>query len=305
MKVLLAVDGSEYSAVAAQMLSLLPWKPEDNIVIFMALPSHGPLLGILPQPLMSAPSVLERLARSEEEAAHDILESIRKSLEGCGAKLESIHTRGAPAEEIINAADRFGADLVVVGSKGMGGIQHFVLGSVSQRVLSHSRPSVLVVKPPAQPVRQVVVGYDGSAPARAALDFLAQFPLHPDAEVCIVHVVEPYHYHFGGAPLGYRHELREAMEEIWAAQRQEGEKVAKAIEAEYKGRFPHVTSQMRFGHPSQELLDAIRERNANLVVVGHKGHHAVEHFLMGSVAQKVTRYAGCAVLVVKGVSASR
>ena len=64
-----------------------------------------------------------------------------------GAKTTQASVRaGDYAEEILNAAEEFDADMVVIGSRGLGMLKSAVLGSVSQKVLHHAKCSVLTVK---------------------------------------------------------------------------------------------------------------------------------------------------------------
>lgn len=64
--------------------------------------------------------------------------------EGLNATVELL--QGSPAEIILNYAKEQGADVIVIGSRGLGGIREFVLGSVSHNVVQSARIPVLVVK---------------------------------------------------------------------------------------------------------------------------------------------------------------
>ena len=66
-------------------------------------------------------------------------------LEGRGVHCEGHVVPDDPAAAIIDVAQREGADLVVVGSRGLGGVQRFLRGSVSARIAAHAPMSVLIV----------------------------------------------------------------------------------------------------------------------------------------------------------------
>ena len=62
---------------------------------------------------------------------------------------------------------------------------------------------------------------------------------------------------------------------------------------------------MREGAPADEIMESARKCGADLIVVGSKGHSALETFLIGSVSQKIATYAPCSVLVVRGNSSAQ
>ena len=58
-------------------------------------------------------------------------------------------------------------------------------------------------------------------------------------------------------------------------------------------------SVVKFGKPFQEICEAVREKNADLIVIGTHGHTGLKHIQLGSVAERVVRHAQCPVLVVR------
>jgi nucleotide-binding universal stress UspA family protein len=64
-----------------------------------------------------------------------------------GITVDHVLANGAPAEEILRASERHRADLIVMGSKGLTGLDRYLLGSVSRKVARHAPCSVLVVRP--------------------------------------------------------------------------------------------------------------------------------------------------------------
>lgn len=58
-----------------------------------------------------------------------------------------------------------------------------------------------------------------------------------------------------------------------------------------------IEEKIVFGEPGDELLKFAKEKNVDLIVVGYKSYSAIEHFLVGSTASKVARYAPCSVLI--------
>ena len=73
-------------------------------------------------------------------------EEIRERIENSGVNGQVEMIQGPPAEVILEYANQNGIDLIVIGSRGLGGIREFVLGSVSHNVVQHATIPVLVVK---------------------------------------------------------------------------------------------------------------------------------------------------------------
>ena len=80
-----------------------------------------------------------------ERHAQQILEAAIKTAQGQGAKAEGLLAIDDPASALLDTAERVGADLLVVGNKGMSGVKRFVLGSVPNKVSHHCPCSLLIV----------------------------------------------------------------------------------------------------------------------------------------------------------------
>lgn len=80
------------------------------------------------------------------ELAEQTVDEAKKRLEAYGVTAKVEMVQGAPAEVILDYAKKHDNDVIVIGSRGLGGIREFVLGSVSHNVVQHARIPVLVVK---------------------------------------------------------------------------------------------------------------------------------------------------------------
>jgi nucleotide-binding universal stress UspA family protein len=85
------------------------------------------------------------LANYRAESAK-VLERCRQMAERSGVKLETVTAEGDAASNITGYADKEGFDLITIGSRGLGRFKEMVLGSVSNKVLHHTKCSVLIVK---------------------------------------------------------------------------------------------------------------------------------------------------------------
>jgi nucleotide-binding universal stress UspA family protein len=75
-----------------------------------------------------------------------MIERMGRLFRKLGLAVDLVFATGSPAEEILRAAERHRADLIVMGSKGLTGLDRYLLGSVSRKVARHAPCSVLVVR---------------------------------------------------------------------------------------------------------------------------------------------------------------
>jgi nucleotide-binding universal stress UspA family protein len=83
---------------------------------------------------------------ADVEARAQALAEARKYLEGRGINGVYVEGHGNPADVIVQEADESGADLIVVGTRGLNAAQRVILGSVSTNVVHHAKCDVLVVR---------------------------------------------------------------------------------------------------------------------------------------------------------------
>src|ERR687894_1980948 len=120
----------------------------------------------------------------------EILEEGVKGVEDSGGLVAEAHlVEGRAADEILDLAERIGAGLVVIGSRGLGPVGRIALGSVSEAVIHHSRCPVLVLRggEDSWPPERVIFGDDGSEAARAAGDLGATLCGHHGARALVLH----------------------------------------------------------------------------------------------------------------------
>jgi nucleotide-binding universal stress UspA family protein len=145
MKILLAIDGSEFSDAAVEEVAVRPWpkgSAADVLTVYEppALPATESW--VLPQ------HYYEDMEKASQEQARAAITKAIERLRGGTTDLtiNSEITRGYPADVILDRANRWGTDLIVVGSHGYSGLKRFLLGSVSQNVSSHAHCSVEIVR---------------------------------------------------------------------------------------------------------------------------------------------------------------
>jgi len=139
MKMLLAVDGSDYTRRAIDFLVASGWlRPDNELSVFTV---------VLPVPHAAAAFVApEVVATYYRDDAEQVLRPIRERLSGCACRVDFSHVIGRRADAISRKATREGYDLVVMGSHGHGALANVVLGSVATKVLATCRTPVLLVR---------------------------------------------------------------------------------------------------------------------------------------------------------------
>ena len=191
-------------------------------------------------------------------------------------------------ELLIELADQ--AHLVVVGSRDLGAIGSVARRSVSLVVASSSDTPVVVVRPrdTAGQSGRIVVGTDATAASAASLDFAFVQASRRRVPLTVVHSAP-------GAVLGI--EVSDLSPDGPAVHSEERLRVAEAV-AGFRESYPdvHVALEVSRRPASAALVTA--SRDAELVVVGARGHHAVGASFLGSVSQVVMERARCPVAVV-------
>jgi nucleotide-binding universal stress UspA family protein len=162
----LAVDGSEYSMAAAQLVSDLPLLRHSRITI----------LGVVPPGESRYESKLSLALRQAEKILG------RKAVE-----TESILLYGHAAKQLIEYGSEHRPDLMVIGAKGLYATLKILLGGVAHQVVEHASWPVLVARTPYYGLRRVLLATDGSQNCRFAAEYLTQFPLPAQAEIHVVH----------------------------------------------------------------------------------------------------------------------
>jgi nucleotide-binding universal stress UspA family protein len=308
MKILLATDGSVGAGNAADMLVQFPFPTDRSAIV----------LTVLDRELLDMDKRLvldEDQHRLLKETEQNLLSESRKLLAATSARLKdagwicSTELRsGSPAEEIIKAASKLQPDMIVMGSHGHSGVKHFLLGSVSDQVLRHSHCSVLVVRPspalsapPADADRsapwRILVAYDGSESADQAIRLCASLPLGSDTQVSVVGVMPLIHM--------YRQDVLQHLSTIWQQQKHARKETLENAVGTLHWSTPHVTAELlESTDVSHEILDLVRNRAIDLVVIGSKGRSTLKRFLLGSITSRVTSHASCSALVVRAQTTS-
>jgi nucleotide-binding universal stress UspA family protein len=294
MRILLAIDGSEQSEAAVDEIARRRFPADSEIRVIAVV--EPPYLGKgLERNFYGVDA--EKTAREHARAAVD---KAAAKLEADGSRQFNVTTEvvsGSPRGVILEEAEAFGADLIVVGSHGHGMLERFLLGSVSQAVVLHARCSVEIVRMPEvrREVMRILVATDGSEQSEAAVDEIARQHFPADTEVRVISVVEPPN--FGeGVDMSFYVEIEKIAHE---RARAAVEKAAARLRADEESLQLNVTTEVISGPPKRVILERAEAFSADLIVVGSHGHGMLGRFLLGSVSQAVALHARCSVEIVR------
>jgi nucleotide-binding universal stress UspA family protein len=144
MKILLATDGSPHARAALEAVLQRPWPPRTHVRVLSV---------VYPAPYMGDPgfigaaaynAMLAQEAQRADADAGAALRELRKRAPRLTTSKKVLE--GSPKVRIVEEAERWKADLVVVGSHGLGSVARFLLGSVAQAVAQHAPCSVEIVR---------------------------------------------------------------------------------------------------------------------------------------------------------------
>ncbi|MBI1310990.1 hypothetical protein GC176_06745 [bacterium] len=292
MKILVAADGSAHSNEAIDLLGRL------------RLPEHTQIevLSVLEHPAVYAGShgirdrVTSVIEGQQRQAAETAVAETRQRLAESHVDVASTIRDGHPAEEILKRAESIAADLIIAGSRGLSALDRFLLGSTTERLLKHAHCDVLISRPvtpsatvsPSDRLR-VMVAYDGSPGADAAIDALTRLPIGPQAEVRLVTVLSVLK--------SFRMDILQHLSAEWALEKETAGKVAldAAAKLEEAG-YDRVQVRIEESDDVADHLIHLSETwPADILMTGANGHSKIEQFLLGSVSTRLTRHAPCAV----------
>ena len=282
--ILLATDGSEDSALAARAAMSLSARTGAALHLIHVWNEATP---------MAYPAMEVAVDRhGAEDRARSLLEDEAQMVERDGGSVAGVHLRrGRPAEEIVGLSEGLDADVVVVGSRGVGPVRRLVMGSTSEGVVHLASRPTLVVRggQDSWPPHSVVVGDDSSEEAQRAGDFAARLGWLFGASTVLVRA---FHHHvLTRAPV---RTPRAAEQRTVGA---EGALSARAEALEcILGTRPETVVEI--GDAASVIQDVADARGAGtLVAVGSRGAGAVRRFALGSVSADVLRSAEGPVLV--------
>lgn len=308
--VIIPVDGSQHAEQAVTRAAELAWALGARLQLLHVMPAGPAELSDIPAN-RSADTDADRAAK--RNAAEQVLSQARKDLatslpdHADTVILDDLTHHGDPGTVIAEQAARTPGAIIVMGSRGLGGVKKLLLGSVSDAVVHRAPCPVMLVHADkhatnAPGIRQLLVPVDGSAhsdqAARlagnlarglgAGVHLLFSYARHP-AEVDTAHGT------LGEAPV-YTDDM---VESFVQAGRDEARHVF-AQARTHLGDCPGGIEEHQLPGPADAaLLDYVQDQDTpSLVIMGRRGMSGWQEKLVGSVSHALVNKAPCPVMVI-------
>lgn len=256
-------------------------------------------------PVVLSPDVKHSLKRKEsamlQEKVREQLAAIHRKERKRDLPMESVVANGVPYREIVDAARKWKADLIVISTHGHTGLAHVMLGSTAERVVRDAPCPVITVHQklleqngarfaPGR-IKKILVPTDFSKASRATIRKALQFARQQGASVDLLHVSEPLVYpeypEFGYVDVQL---LTEQLTDS-------AEKQLQKIRNQSRDSDLISTALVREGIPFKEIVAYAKESKADLVVTSTHGRSGFLGALLGSTSERIVQHAPCPVLI--------
>jgi nucleotide-binding universal stress UspA family protein len=298
-RILCAIDFSEFSARAlAYAVAMAGWYEARLSVLHVY--SVYPLANVIPSLGVGGVQSLSLRPADREE----ILAEMRQCASAAGAGPDvdlQLHEAPDVRQEILAQAGVLGADLLVLGSHGRSGFDHFLLGSTTERILRKARCPVMVIPrhagdkpaPPVLPFKRVLCPVDFSEASLNAVTYALGLAQESDAELLLLHAIElPPELH----------ELRHARDIDVGGVRAVAEATCLArlreLVPDSARTYCTVRTEVVEGSAHREIVRTAVSGGFDLIVMGVAGRTGLDLTVFGSNTHAVLRNAACPVLTV-------
>ena len=297
MKILLPIDGSEYSKNAIDFVASRTTVLGNNPTI--------ELLNIqVPLPARASRLVgREALDRYYEEEADKVFTSARKVLKRDNITVTEAYRIGAPDEMIAQEADKLPADLIVMGSRGLTALKGLIMGSVTTGVLARTKCPVLLLRGKEAPLTdalRVGLAVDGSKYGMAAvnhvlkaIDFFGK-----GAQFYLINVVNDY----AGAVMPDMAGMALpalSESEVLELQKKEFAETVDPLRPLFEKAGLKPTEVCLVGNPSDEIAAFAKKNKLDLIVMGSHGYTRFKSAVMGSTATHIAAEGNVPLLIIR------
>ncbi len=271
MRILLCTDGSPAAERAVRF----------GLHLAHNATTHVQLLGVIED-------------RRAADRIRSTLEKLGAELQALGVACEAKVRHGHAAEQILDEAAAWRAEIVVIGQVGERGLTRFIMGSTAMRVVQHAACSVLVVKGNRQQLKKTLVCTAGGEPGLKDVAMAGRVAQQAAAAITILHVMSQ-------VPLtekAYLPDLRANAEDLIARQTREGLHFQAALEA-LGPRVSDRAVKVRHGFVVDEILAEAKAGDYDLLIIGAHRTYGLSRWLLDNVTTHLLAEAHLPVLVVR------
>ena len=272
MKVLLAINGSDQSYEAVRSLQYVARAEELHIVHVLDIPTR-------PYPTMHPEQVqdmYETVERTMREDGTRLLDRIVSLLPKDTGPVTKHLIAGSPADLIVTMAEQHKADLIVLGTRGLGPIKERLIGSVAHRVMTFASGAKLILPCPLKALKQILLPLQGTYDTDHALRFLQKKPFRGGATITLFTVL-PQNKPFW--PVGAT-----VAEEMESQALRDAEYFLKETAAKLDQMGYQTQVAAALGAPVEGIIQKAKALNADLILMGSRGRQGVTRVVLGSVS---------------------
>lgn len=277
-KVLIAVDGSKYSQIAAGYGFWLAASIDAKLTAQHVMDPRLVDLFIAPEftdelGLSASAEISDKVFSALRRVSKLILKVVSGEAEGRKLSVHTILDEGHVVEEILKRSHD--QDLVIIGHRGMGSqpvVSELTVGSIAERVAVGSKKPVIIAARPIESMNELLVAYDGSEPSRGALLMAEQLAKLGRVRLKAVTVI-PDKSHKAEAEMTVE-QGKKLLREFW----------------------PEEVFSIAEGNTAERLLETAG-KNQSLLVIGAYGFRNPEANVMGQTVTSVVRTAKCSLLI--------
>jgi nucleotide-binding universal stress UspA family protein len=296
-KILCPVDSSEFSARALRYAAKLASWYDAELTALSVRP------GLMPPSLRF--DAAEALLLEDLKSDQNQEEALRAFVSDAAGPFPArvVTSDGPIVQEILRIAVELPADLIVMGTHGLSGLERLLLGSVTEKVLRKAPCPVLTVPrltaggaAHAVTCKTIVCAVDFSDASRRALDYAFSLAQEAGGRLLLLHALE------GPQP------AVNAQFDVQTVRRglaQDAQKHLEALVPAHARVWCEAEAIVGYGKAYREVLRVAAERHADLIVLGVQGRGAIDLTLFGSTTHHVIRAASCPVLTVGGTTAMK
>ena len=273
MKILLCTDGSADATRAAQFGLRLARRGVDALQV----------LGVIED------------GEDAERLIRNALAALETELLASGVVFETNMRRGHAAEQILDEAAAWGADLIVIGRLGRRGLTRLIMGGTAARIIQYARCSVLLVKGQRSALQRILVCTAGGEPGLHDVEVAGRLAAQTQAAVTVLHVMSQVTL----TEKDYKSELEAPADDLIARHTREGVHLETALNM-LKSWGVSGVARVRHGLVVDEIAAEARDGNYDLLVIGAHLARGLLRWLLDDVTAHVLEETQIPILVVHG-----
>ncbi len=237
---------------------------------------------------------------SEEKAASDYITAVQERVAAQGRKVRALALRGDAAQVILEAAEKEKAGLIAMTTHGRSGVMRWLLGSVADRVVQHSKIPVMLIRAdddrpiPSPVVERILVPLDGSDVAAGILPFVKEYAKLFGASLVLYHALSPV-----GAYPGFETANAQIVGELLEDMQKSAAAMLAAAAKKLEGEGFPCETVVSLSPVADGILAAAEQSGSGLIAIGTHGRSGLNRAVLGSVANAVLRRSTLPCLLIR------